>query len=112
MIEKAQLEAWIAELGTTLDEISAVLRAAEIKGIRGSAANCPIAMWLIRKAGTDVTVTVGFVVGVGASTVNVYADDNTGSHVQAELSEAVRMWIRAFDNAQLPEFDNMHVTEA
>jgi hypothetical protein len=100
VIELVQLEAWIAELGSTIEEISATLRAAEVTGYRRMAGRCPIAMYLARKAGQTVSV------GTGGATI--YQETDT---IRASFPIEVERWIMRFDNGEFPEFDAMIRTE-
>lgn len=51
-----RVEQLLAELGDTADAVADRLRALEIKGVRGSDCNCPVAEYLKRAGLTDVSV--------------------------------------------------------
>lgn len=86
----------VASLGTTPEEVTAVLRAKGIKGNSCVASSCPVAKYLESCGFASVTV---------CKEACRYTSRSENEPVERLLlPEGVQQWIRKFDDGQYPEF--------
>lgn len=86
----------IAALGTSVEQVTQVLRDRGIKGYKRMASTCPIAQYLNYCGFKDVTVA--------GTTIKRYEGGPESVEVVG-IPKAVVDWVCQFDDGLLPEFD-------